>query len=87
MTLHDTEWLAKKLGISVSTIEKLRSQQSEDLPASITIGKTIRYSEAYVEWWLQKKLNTNIPTYSQWLKEYYTQQNNNQKVNNHEITN
>lgn len=69
MKLRDTKWLAEKLGISVSTIEKLRTQQSDELPKSITINRSVRYDEAYVDWWLQKKLHENFPEYSQWLQD------------------
>ena len=52
-TLHPTSWLAKRLGLSVSTIERLRIQGDGLLPPHLVIGRhTIRYDEAVVEHWL-----------------------------------
>jgi predicted DNA-binding transcriptional regulator AlpA len=53
MKLHDTKWLAEILGVSVSVIEKRRSQKPISLPASFRIGRSIRYSEATVLAWLE----------------------------------
>jgi transcriptional regulator with XRE-family HTH domain len=47
--MYTTEDLAKRLGISVTTIERLRSTNSPDLPPCITIGKSKRYDEQLVE--------------------------------------
>ena len=47
--LMPTSWLAQRLNISVTTIERLRAQQSPDLPPHVTIGKSIRYDERVVE--------------------------------------
>ena len=58
-TLHrllPTSLLAQRLNISVTTIERLRAQQSPDLPPHVTIGKSIRYDERVVEAWLQNKM-------------------------------
>ncbi len=63
-TLHrllPTSWLAQRLNISVTTIERLRAQQSPDLPPHITIGKSIRYDERVVEAWLQSKMGLPAP--------------------------
>lgn len=63
-TLHrllPTSWLAKRLNISVTTIERMRSQHPEQLPPHVTIGKSIRYDERVVEAWLQNKMG-NPPT-------------------------
>lgn len=51
-TLHDTAWLAKRLNISVTTIERLRVRKSPDVPPHLTIGHSIRYDAAVVEAWL-----------------------------------
>ena len=51
-TLRPTSWLAKRLGLSISTIERLRAAGSSDLPPSIVIGASIRYDQAVVEQWL-----------------------------------
>jgi len=67
MQLHDTKWLAKRLNLSVSTIEKLRAQNSQELPKPIQINKTIRYSDSYVEWWLETKQNMTALEFRSWL--------------------
>jgi len=67
MQLHDTKWLAKRLNLSVSTIEKLRAQNSQELPIPIQINKTIRYSDSYVEWWLETKQNMTTLEFRSWL--------------------
>jgi predicted DNA-binding transcriptional regulator AlpA len=51
--LHDTKWLAELLGVSVSTIEKRRSQNPLSLPTPIRLGKTVRYDEETVFAWLE----------------------------------
>lgn len=52
-TLQSTSWLAKRLGLSVSTIERLRARGEGQLPPHLVIGRhTIRYDEAVVEDWL-----------------------------------
>ena len=50
--LRPTSWLAQRLGLSVTTIERLRTAGSPDLPTAILIGKSIRYDQAVVEKWL-----------------------------------
>jgi len=69
MQLRDTKWLANRLGISLSTVEKLRAENSEAIPAAITIGKTIRYGDTYVEWWLQRRMLITVMSYNHWLNE------------------
>ncbi len=62
-TLHrllPTSWLAQRLNISVTTIERLRSQNSPDLPPHVTIGKSIRYDDRVVEAWLQNKMGNPV---------------------------
>ena len=65
-TLHrllPTSWLAQRLNVSVTTIERLRSQGSSDLPPHITIGKSIRYDDRVVEAWLQNRMgNPMLPS-------------------------
>lgn len=52
-TLQPTSWLAKRLGLSVSTIERLRVRGEGQLPPHLVIGlHTIRYDVAVVEDWL-----------------------------------
>ena len=56
--LRPTSWLAKRLGLSVSTIERLRAQGSNDLPPRVRIGGAIRYDDVTVEEWLQGKMGS-----------------------------
>ena len=56
-TLRPTSWLARRLGISVTSVERLRSTRPEDLPPAILIGASIRYDEARVEAWLTERIN------------------------------
>ena len=52
-TLQPTSWLAKRLGLSVSTIERLRARSEGDLPPFLVVGRrTVRYDEAVVDAWL-----------------------------------
>ena len=52
-SLLSTAWLAKRLGLSVSTIERLRAQNEGELPPYLVVGRrTIRYDEAVVADWL-----------------------------------
>jgi len=52
-TLQPTSWLAKRLGLSVSTIERLRARGKGELPPHLVIGRhTIRYDVGVVEDWL-----------------------------------
>jgi predicted DNA-binding transcriptional regulator AlpA len=51
-SLQPSNWLAKRLSLSISTIERLRAADSPDLPPTIVIGSSIRYDEASVEQWL-----------------------------------
>jgi predicted DNA-binding transcriptional regulator AlpA len=53
--LRDTRWLAERLGLSVSTIERLRSTQPGELPPCVKLGAVYRYSEAMTEEWLQRR--------------------------------
>ena len=64
LKLHDSKWLAAKLGKLVSAIERLRADESDDIPKEIIINRTIRYCEYYVEWWIQKRLAPDTPDYS-----------------------
>ena len=51
--MRSTSWLAQRLGLSVTTIERLRAQGSPDLPPCRTIGKSKRYDERAVEQWIR----------------------------------
>lgn len=54
--LQPTSWLAKRLGLSVSTVERLRVRNPASLPPHIHIGSSIRYDEATVNAWLRSRL-------------------------------
>ncbi len=54
--LKTTEWLAQRLQVSITTIERLRAQHTPDLPPHITIGRSIRYDPVAVESWLAHRL-------------------------------
>jgi len=54
--MRSTSWLAQRLGLSVTTIERLRAKNSPDLPPCHTIGKSKRYDEQQVEQWLQQQV-------------------------------
>lgn len=54
--LRSSRWLAQRLGLSVTTVERLRASNSPDLPPSIVIGRSVRYDEAAVELWLQDRM-------------------------------
>ena len=51
--MRSTGWLAQRLGLSITTIERLRAQGSQDLPPCRTIGKSKRYDEQVVEQWIR----------------------------------
>ena len=55
--LQPTAWLAQRLNISVTTIERLRARNSPDLPPSVTIGSSIRYDDVLVEEWLRNRMS------------------------------
>ena len=50
--LRDTKWLAWLLGVHPNTLEKRRSTNSDSLPASIYIGRSVRYDVKTVYAWL-----------------------------------
>lgn len=55
-TLQPTSWLAKRLGLSASTIERLRARGEGQLPPHLVIGRhTIRYDVDVVEDWLSER--------------------------------
>lgn len=60
--LRPTRWLAHRLGLSVSTVERLRAAGSTDLPPAIMIGRSIRYDENLVEKWLQERATSAART-------------------------
>lgn len=60
--LRSTAWLAERLGVSVTTVEKLRAAKSADLPPCLQIGRSIRYDELMVEEWLHARIYQTTQT-------------------------
>lgn len=58
--LKDTKWLAARLGVSKSAIEKLRAYQPEALPAHVRIGRSVRYDEQTVEQWIMSNMEVGV---------------------------
>ena len=58
--LRPTRWLAQRLGLSISTIERLRTAGSPDLPTAILIGNSIRYDQNVVEKWLLNRQQATV---------------------------
>ncbi len=54
--LRDTAWLANRLKLSVTTIERFRAKGSKLLPPAIRLGHSIRYDEDVVEAWLKREI-------------------------------
>ena len=54
--LQSSAWLAKRLGLAISTIERLRSTGAGELPPCIVIGSSIRYDVNIVEQWLSDRM-------------------------------
>ena len=60
-SLQPTRWLAQRLGLSVSTIERLRARGDRNLPPHVVIGpQSIRYDEAVVEAWLAARMQVPV---------------------------
>lgn len=60
--LQPTTWLAKRLGLSLSTVERLRSQDPSELPPHVVIGNSYRYDNHVVEEWLLARMQPAPPT-------------------------
>ena len=60
-SLKNIRWLAARLGLSVSTIKRYRTQKDQCLlPPAIHINKAIRYDEDLVDQWIkEQQLKTN----------------------------
>ena len=57
--LQTTRWLSKRLGLSVSTIERLRAQGSPNLPPHVVVGNSVRYDNLAVEEWIDARLKAS----------------------------
>lgn len=65
-SLKDTRWLAERLGLSVTTIERMRTEDPQSLPQHLKLGSVYRYDVLFVEWWLQKRLNPDLDPFHLW---------------------
>ncbi|MDF1481084.1 helix-turn-helix transcriptional regulator [Extensimonas sp. H3M7-6] len=54
--LQPTTWLAERLHLSTTTIERLRMIDPDSLPPCIHIGRSVRYDELAVEEWLRERM-------------------------------
>ncbi len=54
-SLKDTAWLARRLNLSITTIERFRVKAPKLLPPAIKLGNSIRYDEDIVEAWVKRK--------------------------------
>lgn len=52
LNLKDTGWLAERLGLSVTTVERLRASSPQSLPPCLRFGRSFRYDEQTVERWI-----------------------------------
>lgn len=60
--LQPTSWLAKRLGLSISTVERLRAQGGDALPPHVVIGgRSVRYDEAVVDAWIEARMRAAEP--------------------------
>lgn len=57
--LKNTAWLAQRLNLSETTIERLRAKGGTDLPPHLTIGRSIRYDPNQVESWCSERLHAS----------------------------
>ncbi len=61
-SLKDTAWLAKRLNLSITTIERFRVKAPKLLPPAIKLGNSIRYDEEIVEAWIKRKAGEDWST-------------------------
>lgn len=59
--LQPTTWLAQRLGLSISTVERLRAQNPSELPPHVVIGNSYRYDNHVVEEWLLARMRPAAP--------------------------
>ena len=53
--LRDTKWLAKRLGLKVATIEKMRSRYENLPPHYFIFNSIVRYDERDVDEWIKAR--------------------------------
>lgn len=63
--LQPTSWLAERLHLSTTTIERLRITNPDSLPPCIHIGRSVRYDELTVEEWLRSRMQPQPGTSDQ----------------------
>lgn len=63
--LQPTSWLAERLHLSTTTIERLRITDPDSLPPCIHIGRSVRYDELTVEEWLRSRMHPQPTTSDQ----------------------
>lgn len=56
--LYDTPAVARRLGLAEITLRKWRTQNRREGPAWIKCGKSVRYREADIEAWLERRTVT-----------------------------
>ena len=58
--LMDSKWLAERLGVSLSNIQKLRAYEPEKLPKAVRIGRAVRYDPETVENWIMDNMKEGV---------------------------
>ncbi|WP_417228258.1 helix-turn-helix transcriptional regulator [Amphritea sp.] len=58
--LMDSTWLAERLGVSLSTIQKLRAYHPHKLPKAVRIGRAVRYDPETVESWIMDNMQEGV---------------------------
>lgn len=57
--LRTTTWLAERLNLSVTTVEKMRAKTPHKLPPHLHFGTAIRYDENHVEQWINAQVQNH----------------------------
>ncbi len=58
--LMDSKWLADRLGVSLSSIQKLRAYTPEKRPTAVRVGRAVRYDPETVEQWIINNLKEGV---------------------------
>lgn len=58
--LMDSKWLAERLGVSLSSVQKLRAYEPEKLPKAVRIGRAVRYDPETVETWIMENMQEGV---------------------------
>lgn len=63
--LQPTSWLAKRLGLSISTVERLRAHGSDAVPPHVVVGnRSVRYDAATVDAWIAERMGAAKPAFA-----------------------